>query len=526
MPAFRRTATRDFITVLIRGWKLIVGFAVTFGLLALAVCWLQKPVYEAKVTLYVTAAGNSQGPSSPYENVMGSALAIGSYARLAYSDAVLGPAMEAAGLNIPMDEAKNKVRTEVTPDTVMFTLSAQDQNGEVAERFVSAVAQSMIDRVAALEVPNGGGPPTSRLTIVSPATLNPHPVSPTTSTDVTLAMFGGLLAGVAAALTRERLNNVVRDERDLEKVIGARPLERIPHDKKLGAALTVDFNGPGGAAAGAFRHLRTALSVAHSKGSLATFLVTSPREGEGKSTVALNLAAALAESGSTVVLVDADLRNPAVAKRMGNGEVPGLADFIHSQVPPLQLSAMAMRGLKVIGTGRTRDKDPAGLLASSACGKFFKQLAESFDYVIVDSPSLLDGPEAEAAACWADGVLLVVRRGKSKLSDCDASVTRLSDIDAELVGVVFNDIRLPRGHKRTAPPAAVRPRRHRSASETATRVDEINVGVERTVADAAAKAHDREHRSASETATRVDEINVGVERKPADGAAKPHDREH
>jgi polysaccharide biosynthesis transport protein len=95
-----------------------------------------------------------------------------------------------------------------------------------------------------------------------------------------------------------------------------------------------------------------------------------------------------------------------VARRTGNGEVPGLADAIHSQVPPLQLSAMAIDGLKLIGAGRMRDHDPADLLASSACGTFF-----------VDSPSLFDGPEAEAAARWADGVLLVTRRGGSKISD-------------------------------------------------------------------------------------------------------------
>ena len=141
------------------------------------------------------------------------------------------------------------------------------------------------------------------------------------------------------------------------------------------------------------------------------------------------------------------------ARRAGHGEVPGLADLIHSEVAPLPLSAMAMDSLKVIGAGRMRDKDPADLLASSACGKFFKQLTETFDYVIVDSPSLLDGPEAEAVACWADGVLLVTRRGKSKLSDCYASVAQLSDIGAEVVGVVLNDVGAPK--ELPAPPRAI-----------------------------------------------------------------------
>jgi polysaccharide biosynthesis transport protein len=356
--------------------------------------------------------------------------------------------------DMTLDQARNAVSSHLVPESPMFVVSARDQNPEVAQRFASALADSMINTVAGLEAPNGGGPPAIRLTIVTPATLNPEPASPTTLMNVTLATFGGLLAGVAAALTRERLNNTVRDERDIEKVVSARPLGSIPHDKTLRAGLTIDFGVPA-IAAGAFRHLSTALSVAYSDRSPATILVTSPREGEGKSTVALNLAAAFAGSGRTVVLVDADLGNPVVARRTGNGETPGLADLIHSEVEPLPLSAMAIDSLKVIGAGRMRDKDPGSLLASSACGKFFKQLSDTFDYVIVDSPSLLDGPEAEAVACWADGVLLVARQGKSKLSDCYASVTQLSDIGAELVGVVLNDVHPPRGRERPAQPRAI-----------------------------------------------------------------------
>jgi len=452
MPTVSHAATRDVITVVIRGWKLIVGCAVAFSLIALSFCLLQKPVYQATVTLFVTSVGNAQGPTGPYENAMGSSMLVGSYAKLAYSDTVLVPAVKAAGLNMTLGQAKSAISTQIIPETVMFTVSAKDRDPDVAKRFSNEVSHSMIDRVAALTKPSGDGPPISKLTVVTPATLNPEPASPTTLVNVTLATFGGLLAGVAAALGRERFNNTVRDERDIKKVVSSRPLGHIPHDKTLRAGLTMDFGVPA-IAAGAFRHLSTALSVACSDRSPATILVTSPREGEGKSTVALNLAAAFAASGKTVVLVDADIGNPVPARRAGHGEAPGLADVIHSEVAPLPLSAMAIDSLKVIGAGRMRDKDPADLLASSACGKFFKQLTETFDYVIVDSPSLLDGPEAEAVACWADGVLLVTRRGKSKLSDCYASVTQLSDIGAEVVGVVLNDVSPPR--ERPSPPRAV-----------------------------------------------------------------------
>jgi capsular exopolysaccharide synthesis family protein len=492
MPAIRHTATRDVITVLTRGWKVVLGVPVAFGLIALLWCSLQKPVYEATATLYITSGAvnaNGQGQSLPYEFVLGAAGRVTSYAKLAYSDEVLERAVKDAGLNMTVAEARRIARSGMVPESEMLTVSARDPDPELAKRFASALAKSMVETVAKIEVPNGGGPPTSRLTLVTPSTLNPDPVSPATLMDVTLAAIGGLLLGVAAVLTRERLNNTVRDERDIEKVVGARPLARIPHDKTLGTALTIDFGTRGSASAAAFRHLRNALSVAHSKRSVTTFLVTSPRQGDGKSTVAINLAVAFAESGSTVVLVDADLGNPAAARRIGNGEAPGLADAIRSGVPPLQMSARTIEGLKVISAGRLGDSDAAGLLASSACGKFFKELTGSFDYVIVDSPSLLDGPEAEAAASWADGVLLVARRGRSKLSDCHTSVIQLADIGAELVGAVLNDVRPPKADARTAPPRAVR--RRGDPIEVPTRSTTSNGRPKPTSKLPAAKGQDR-----------------------------------
>lgn len=447
MPTVQPTKPRDVITVIARGWKLMVGCAVAFGLIALAACMMQEPKYEATATLFVTSSGRSDTPSVPYENVMGSAMVVGSYARLAYSDAVLKPALKTAGLDMTVDRARSALRTQIIPETIMFTVSAREHDPEVARRFADAVAQSIIDRVAALETPNGGGKPISRVTVVTPATINPHPVTPMTLINVALAMVGGLFVGVVLVLTRERLNNTVRDDQDIEKAVGTRLLGSIPHDGDLGHAEIVDFDGPQTAAAGAFRQLRTALSVAHSERSLVTILVTSPRDGEGKSTIALNAAAALAESGSSVVVVDTDFGNAAVAARTGNGAGPGLVDAIRTQIPPLQRSVID--GLNVIGTGSPNGDDPADLLASESCGTFFKHLAGSFDYVIVDSPALLDGPVAETVARWADGVLLVARRGGSKISDCDGSITRLADLGTELVGVVLNDVRSPQSSQRT-----------------------------------------------------------------------------
>ena len=144
-------ATRDAMSVLIRGWKLIAGFAVPFGLIALLMCSLQKPVYEASATLYVTSGGDTSRVAASYDGIMGAAGRVASYSKLIDSDRVLARAVKAAGLNMTVAQAKNVVQAEVVPQSILIKVSAKDQNPEVAQRFANALAQSMIDTIAALD---------------------------------------------------------------------------------------------------------------------------------------------------------------------------------------------------------------------------------------------------------------------------------------------------------------------------------------------------------------------------------------
>ncbi|BBY28617.1 polysaccharide biosynthesis tyrosine autokinase [Mycolicibacterium sediminis] len=452
MPTMQRMSTRDAITVLSRGWWIILGTALVFGLIALVVSLIQKPVYEASTTMYVTA-GSIENRVTPYEDVMGSQNRVNSYAKLVFSDSVLEPAVKAAGLDMPVDQARDVVGAETVPDTVLLTITARDASPEVARRLANAVADSMADRVSALETPSGGGQPSARLTALSPATVADDPVSPLLLINTVLATVIGLFAGIVLALGRERLNNSVRDDADVERQAGTRTLAKLPHDRLFGETSTLDFGAAASPAAAAFRHLRTGLSVAHSERALSTILVTSPRKGDGKSTVAVNLAAAFAEGGNSVVLVDANLRQPGVGVRTATSDARGLTSAITGRAPLSAILQVAQfDGLNVLTAGKLGRSNPADLLSSPACGTLFQELRQSFDYVIVDAASLLEGPDAEAAARWVDGVLLVARPKRSKISDLHDCMDHLENINVDVIGVVLNE-----GHatdRRDATPAA------------------------------------------------------------------------
>ena len=319
----------------------------------------------------------------------------------------------------------------------MMTVSATDADPLIAQRLANGVADSLADAVATLEVPGGGGVPVTRLTVVNTATVEDNLFFPRPVITVVLAFGVGLIVGVLLALILERLNNRARDERDAEVALDTRTLATVPAGGVAGGV--VDFDSGNSDAASAFRVLRTALTPATHESAVRKLLVTSARSGDGKTTVAINLATALARASNSVVLVDANLTNPAVNSRTGADADKGLADvlggraLIDDALMPARNATFA-----VLAAGSTSADNSADLLSSRAFDELLDELANRFEYVIIDSASLLDGPDGAPSVSTADGVLMIVGR-KSKLSDLRKVRERLDELRARLVGLVFCD---------------------------------------------------------------------------------------
>jgi succinoglycan biosynthesis transport protein ExoP len=193
---------KDSVPALLqKRWAVIVGTAIVFGYAALAFSLLQKPVYEAVTTLYITAG--TTGASSENDIVEASKQRVDTYGQLAYSGAVLTPALSAAGLDWPLEEARQKITVQSRPEVVTLTVSVRDSNPHAAQKLAAAIADSMTRAVATLEVPASGFEPAARLSIVTPATVASEPVAPTTNMNVVLAATIGLLVAALAVLLRD-----------------------------------------------------------------------------------------------------------------------------------------------------------------------------------------------------------------------------------------------------------------------------------------------------------------------------------
>jgi len=191
----------------------------------------------------------------------------------------------------------------------------------------------------------------------------------------------------------------------------------------------------------AFRMLRTNLAYAGIERPLHTIAVTSPSPSEGKSTVAVNLASVLAQAGSRVLIVDADLRYPVLHSVFKCGKKPGLSDLVVLNSDPAQvIIPTGLDGLFFLPCGTT-PPSPSDLLALTATRALLKRLAGEYDYVVIDTPPVLVGADSPIVGTLADTSIMVVRDGRTPSEAIGYACTAMLSGGAHLSGLVLNEAR-------------------------------------------------------------------------------------
>jgi receptor protein-tyrosine kinase len=185
--------------------------------------------------------------------------------------------------------------------------------------------------------------------------------------------------------------------------------------------------------------LRAALEGVDVQGRGNTILVTSPSRGTGKSTVASNLAISLANTGKRVLLVDADFRSPALGRIFGLSGETGLGTLLESN-DPMPVTAIHHTGtswLDVMLSGPTR-RNPSELLNGQAFIDLLGDLADRYDYVLLDSPSALTYSDARTIGASCDATLMVVRAGQISRQLFERARQAMTNVGANVVGAIIN----------------------------------------------------------------------------------------
>ena len=295
-----------------------------------------------------------------------------------------------------------------------------------------------------------GGNSWSTAELAAPADLPEKPSFPRLPIIMTLFIAAGLTLGLGIAFMRELMDTSVRSPRDIARVGQLNLLGLIPHEaddpEAAGARLPLAiFEAPQSIIAEQFRQVRTRLQHSASLDTVRSLLVTGTSPGDGKTTVACNLAAGLALNGRRILLVDANFRRPQIHTVFSVPNEIGFADVLNSlDAFDGSVRETEVPNLSVLPSG-ARPSNPTELLESQLLIDFIERALEEYDHVIFDSGPLLIVSETAALAPRVDGVVTVVRaRGNSR-----GMLQRLRDqlrqLKAEHLGVILNAVRSQSG---------------------------------------------------------------------------------
>ena len=500
MTARRENDEIDLLTLIKVLWSkalllvlvaLIAGAAAFAGTIAAKRLRLEPTMYTATVSMYVdnnkSYFTDTESVSISSPELTASSSLVETYIFILESRTTLEEVIAAADLPYSYEELLGMVSAEAVEDTAAFIVTVESENPAEAELIANTIAEVMPDRIA-------GFAGSSSVHIVDYA-VNPAQRAATTPNIIKNTLIGalvGLFAGVAVVTVKFILSDVIMSVDDLRlrypEIPVLAPIPDIPRSEKKGYYYSSYYGGEGNdvltdekkapnapaqqkvcgqacenlsfAAKEAFRRLRTNVMVSFGETDAGCRVigVTSAQPGEGKSTVALNLAWSLAELGKRVLLIDADMRRPAIHTMLGRKPSPGLSNLLGdinsiSSAIRKYSSSTGDTTFDVITAGEVSYNSSA-LLSSAQMERLSAALRPEYDYIVLDTSSVGAVIDAVPAAQQADGMIVVVRENSCHggvLRDC---VDQLEFAHVNVLGFAVNGVLEGMGKKYRYTPRA------------------------------------------------------------------------
>ena len=404
--------------------------------------------YVSTATLFV-ATQNGASVAEAYQNNLFSQERVVSYAALATSEQVAARAIDQLKAPLSIGELRSKIAATPQPKTVLLDISVKDADPAQAQTYANAVADSLVGLVAELETSRRGGSPAAGAIVVDDANYPTEAGGLGLITRIGLGAVAGLLLGIIIAVILGVVDKRLRGRETVEAASDSAILGGLPLDSSRPHFPIADL-GAGGLYAERIRELRTNLRFATTRssggGQARVIAVTSPSSEEGRTTVAIDLAAAIAETGRTVVLVDGSLRNAALTERLP------LSQKLRKSVAERGLSTVLAgehdvadglihnvpvgdHSIVVLPAG-PRVTRPGELWATDRAQTVLDGLSKNFDYVIIDTPPLDAYYDSVAIAALADGAIVLARIRQTTATELRRALQKLATADVEVIGTV------------------------------------------------------------------------------------------
>ena len=426
---------REFLAILGRRWLTIVASTLIVLAATAAATLSIPPTYTATARVFFSTEALPTEDGEPGSTYVITSSDLQTYVEVVGSPVVRQPLRDELDISSGFG-----LSASVPGSSPMLDITATSGDAEEAAAIANAAGPTLAEVAARFSPLLASAGQEVTATSLSPATVPGTPSSPNITRNLVLGALTGLMLGIGLALARQGLDTRVRSESDIKAlsdrpILGAVPFSRGSRQDPL--VMETDPHGPH---AEALRRLRTNLLFVDVTTRKHSFVVTSAVPGEGKTTTAVNLALAMADAGSRVLLVDADLRNPSVASTMGLEGSVGLTTILLGRATADDVvQRWKSTSLHVLPAGQI-PPNPSELLGSEAMATLFRELTTQADFVIVDSPPVVPVIDAVLLTRLTGGALLVVGANKTRKRHLASALEALETVGSPVSGFALNMI--------------------------------------------------------------------------------------
>ena len=430
----------DLLQTIRKHWVSAIVTVIVVMVAVTAFTVLSPKKYTATSELYATYNTDSATSSNVTDiNTAGTYISsqIKSYPKLAVTEAVLQPVIDNLDLQTTIDDLADFITVTNPTDTMLVDISVETESPQQSRDIADAVARSLSNTVSSSLYSAKNSP--VKLAVVQKAVEPAEPSSPKITLNLLIGAVLAVVLAIFVAILRDMLDTRLRTVHDLQEITRAPLLGSIPTDSGFVTSIPM-ISQPGSHIAEEYRRVRTNLTflapVPGTKSQL--FVISSAVPNEGKTTTSINLAAALAENGARVLLIDADLRRPSVATKLGMDNNVGLAHVLSGQVAVADVIQRFWKpNLHVMPAG-PKPPNASMLLNSKIMEALLIQALRQYDYVLVDTTPMSVAGDAVTFSKFGNGVVLVAGRGVCDKRDLRDVTEQFTTAKIPMVGTVLN----------------------------------------------------------------------------------------
>ena len=428
---------RQFLGALRSRWKFSVTTFLIGAIATVALVLSAAPQYGSSVKLFISTP---TGGSAEYAASFIVTQRVASYADLATDPSVMQQVIDRLGLDMSYEDLQGRTEATVIASTQTVQIDVTAETPELAQQIAQAESEALVDLVERLEKPSDDDEqPAIAARVAGEPSISDVPVAPNIPLNIGIGLLLSLFVAIVGALLKDLFDRTVKSRQDVEQITGSVVMAALPYDPKVkNEPLSAES---GGTLAEAFRVLRTNLQFANLDAERQAILVSSAVPDEGKTLVATNLALSMAQGGRSVLLIDADMRNPNVADLLGLENSVGIVTVLVGRSSAEDATQAHASGISFMGTG-PMPPNPAEVLDTQAMRDLLAQVRKEYDAVVIDAPPMLPVADASILMTEVDGALLLVRHGSTTREQLRLAVKRIETVGGRLFGTVLN--RTPR----------------------------------------------------------------------------------